>query len=154
MHPVVAAQLFDEAVGQLAANTVLLADRGWWIAHRDFPTLRLAIVHRATRNIRVFEFGFDDWNDQPPTLRLVDAETLAELPGNLWPTNGSYWHHSGWSGTVGRPGAAFMCMPGIREYHNHSSHTGDLWSNYKHLDAFTVGGIVAQVAEVFQKSNV
>lgn len=154
MHPLVASQIFDEEVGRLAANAVLLADRGWWIVQKAFPTLRVAILHRATSKIRLFEFSFDDWNDQPPSLRLLDAETLQELAGNLWPTNGSYWHHGGWSGTVGRPGAAFMCMPGILEYHNHSSHTGDLWTNYKNLDDFTLGGIVAQVAEVYQKSHV
>lgn len=154
MHPAVSAQLFDGAVGQLAGNRVLLADRGWLIAHRTFPILRVAVTHRSSGKVRVFEFGFDDWNDQPPQLRLVNAETLAALPGDQWPTNGSYWHHSGWSGTVGTPNAPFMCMPGIREYHHHSSHVNDLWTNYKHLDAFSLGGIVGQVAEVFQKSNV
>lgn len=154
MHPAVSAQMFDEAVGQIAGNTVLLADRGWLIVHRAFPILRLAVAHRTTGLLRVFEFGFDDWNDKPPSLRLVDGETFVALPGHLWPTNGSYWHASGWSGTVGTPNAPFMCMPGIREYHNHSSHLNDVWTSYKDLDAFSLGNIVAQVAEVFQKSHV
>lgn len=154
MHPAVSRELVDGAVDQIAGNAALLVDRGWTLLSREFPVLRMGIIHRTTCALRVFEFYFADWNDQPPALRLVDAETHAPIPGERWPTNGSYWHHGGWSGTVGTPGAPFMCMPGIREYHNHSSHLADLWANYKDLDAFSLGNIVSQVSDVYQKSHV
>jgi hypothetical protein len=45
-------------------------------------------------------------------------------------------------------------MPGILEYHTHYSHVGDKWDNYKASPDYSIFGIVSQVAQVFQKSNV
>jgi Predicted metal binding domain len=89
-------------------------------------------------------------------MRLIDAETGADLPGNLWPTDSaSHWHHNGWTSAAGiATPQPFMCMAGIREYHTHSSHVGDLWENYRSSPDYDLPGILVQVAEAFQKSNV
>jgi len=156
MHPEVSRQRFQEHVKRIAGNPDLLLDRGLLVLTSCCPVLTIAARHRATGKVRVFRFSFDDWDDLPPSLVLIDAETAQELPGNLWPTdNQSHWHPSGWTSAAGiSTPQPFMCMAGIREYHTHNSHVSDSWENYKNQSAFDLPGIVIQVTEVFQKSNV
>jgi len=156
MHPELSRQLFDSQVAQISKNPELLADRGWLILCSTFPYLTVAVVHRATDRIRVFQFKCTDWNDTPPAMKLIDAETTSDLPGNLWPTdNASHWHHSGWISAANiATQQPFMCMRGIREYHTHFSHVNDRWEDYKNLPGYDLPGIVVQVTEAFQKSSV
>jgi hypothetical protein len=157
MHPELSRQLFDEQVSRIAGNPELLVDRGWLVLKSAYPELRVAVKHNASGLVRVFHFECEDWNDQPPALKLVDAETGGELPGTSWPKDNAprHWHPSGWTseGGIATP-KAFMCMVGIREYHTHHSHIGDRWENYKDLPGYDLPGIVVQVTEVFQKSDV
>jgi hypothetical protein len=156
MHPELSRGLFEEQIQKILRNTDLLLDRGWLFLEWEYPWLAIAVRHRNTRKIRVFKFKFNDWDDVPPSLKLVDAETGEDLPGNMWPTgNQSYWHSGGWISSAGiTTTLPFMCMPGIREYHTHQSHTSDHWENYKGKQGFDVVGIVIAVTEVFQNSNV
>lgn len=156
MHPEVSKELFDSAVAKICENSELLAEREWLVLHRAFPELTLAVRHRATGRVRVFRFRFDGWNDQPPSLSLVDGETLEELPGTMWPTDGQgHWHPTGWQPAGGQTTTRpFMCMVGIREYHTHTSHAQDSWDKYKNESGFDLGGIISRVTGVFQNSNV
>ena len=156
MLPQLAEELFRDSVAKITRNQNLLADRGWLVLTSEYPNLRIAVRHRQTAKLRAFEFQFDDWNDQPPALQLVDAETLEPLPGCKWPRDSSgRWHATGWISAAGiettRP---FMCMIGIREYHTHKSHSNDLWANYRDLPDYSLENIVLQVAEAFQKADV
>lgn len=156
MHPELSKQLFEEAVGKIVGNSDLLVERGWLVLASTYPELTVGVRHRRTGRIRVFRFAFDDWNDLPPRLTLLDGETLEELPGTMWPKSGtSHWHASGWTSAGGITSLQpFMCMQGIREYHTHQSHVGDSWENYKSQSGFDLGGIISKVTEVFQKSDV
>lgn len=156
MHPELSRQLFEEEVGKILGNADLMVDRGWVVLIASYPEFTVAVKHRKTNRIRVFRFVFDEWNDLPPKLSLVDGETLQELPGAMWPTDGlGHWHHTGWISAGGiSTSQPFMCMAGIREYHTHQSHVNDSWENYKSVSGFDLGGIVMKVTEVFQKSDV
>jgi hypothetical protein len=156
MHPEVSRQFFEDGTKLITGNHDLLVDRGWLVLSASYPSLIIAVKHRATSKVRVFRFICDNWNDLPPALSLIDGETGQELPGSLWPTdNASHWHGSGWSPAPGiNTDKPFMCMVGIREYHTHQSHVDDSWDNYKNQPGFDLPGIVVRVTEVFQKSNV
>jgi hypothetical protein len=155
MHPALSKALFNEGVARLQSNPVLLVDQGWLVIKAEYPCFSLAVKHRRTGRMRVFSFTFDDWNSQPPSLRLLAAETLEELPGRLWPSGSTHWHQGGWISPGGlhtpRP---FLCMRGIREYHTHNQHLGDLWSNHRDDANCSLENLVLQVAEVFQQANV
>lgn len=156
MLPGLAEELFQDGANKITGNQSLLADRGWLVLTAAYPILRLAVRHRRTGKLRVFEFSFDDWNDQPPALRLLDAGTLEELPGCHWPRDGSSrWHANGWTSAAGvHTNRPFMCMVGIREYHTHQSHASDSWAKYRDLPDCSLEDLVAQVAEAFQKADV
>lgn len=155
LRPEVSEELFLQGVTQFLDNPVLLMDRGWLILESMYPRFTITMHHRRTGKLRTFQFTFDDWNDLPPAQTIVDPDTRQPVPGNQWPQYQSYWHQSGWSNTplITTP-QPFMCMPGIREYHTHHAHGQDKWENYKGSEDYSLVGIVSQVAQVFQKSNV
>jgi hypothetical protein len=36
-------------------------------------------------------------------------------------------------------------MAGIREYHTHSSHLAESWTNYKDNESFSLGGLLTKL---------
>lgn len=154
--PQLAEELFRERIEKITGNHSLLADRGWLVLTSTYPYLRIAVRHSRTGKLRVFEFQFDCWNDQPPALQFVDAETLETLPGCKWPRdNSGRWHATGWISAAGiETTKPFVCMIGIREYHTHKSHLNDLWANYRDLPDYSLENVVLQVAEAFQRADV
>jgi hypothetical protein len=90
-------------------------------ALRTRPRRRLFLRH-----LRTFQFGFDNWNDDPPAMTIVDPDTRNPVPGSLWPQYQSYWHQAGWvNGSGIALPIALLCSCRIREYHTHQSHIGD-----------------------------
>lgn len=155
MHPEVSKELFGEGSALLQDNPVLLRERGWIVLKAAYPDFHLAVKHRRTGKLRVFAFKCDGWNTQPLSLALLDAETLEDLPGRLWPFGTNHWHQSGWISPAGiQTLMPFMCMRGIREYHTHKSHVTDLWSNHKDDPDCSFENLVLQVAHAFQDANV
>jgi hypothetical protein len=143
VHEEVSRQLFDEAVRGLPAELCTL--RGWTIHSATFPTLDMSFSApgRAATRLRV---QCDDWNSLPPSIVWLDeqgnlAKTIAPAPGNQFQQA-----HS----VTGRP---FVCMAGVREYHTHSSHTGDLWDNYKNRSGYDLGDIITQVWRAWQTAK-
>jgi hypothetical protein len=140
VNPVAAKALFDAAVAGLGDR--LLQARGWVVHSRAWPRLDVSFRSTERQELRV-RLGCDDWNDMPPSVDLLspDGQSLAALPHQrTGPTssifNGSAHHRTG------RP---FVCMVGVREYHDHPSHVNDYWANYKSLDSYSLGEIVTQL---------
>lgn len=58
-------------------------------------------------------------NELPISMQVVDPQNYLPLPLTLWPQGGYFIN--GHSKTQG----PFLCAPGIREYHTHSSHENE-----------------------------
>jgi hypothetical protein len=142
MHEVASRALFEQDVALL--NDSLLQARGWQIFSRSYPLLDIGFSKSNIVRLRV-RLRCDDWNDQPPSIEVCDADgkPVAGVPQNM----------SGIFNTSAHPitGKPFICMRGSREYHTHSSHTSDLWSSIKELDAYRLGGIVTQIWRAWTK---
>jgi hypothetical protein len=131
--------LFDAAVAMLDER--VLAARGWFIHSAIFPVLDISFRDPARQELRL-RIVCDNWNDTPLSVELLapDGSYLAAVPP---PRSGG--------NTIFNPSAhdrakrPFVCMIGIREYHEHTSHKSDLWSNYKNLDSYTLGNIIEQL---------
>ena len=159
MHPEISKSLFEDQVQKLVTNPELIVNRGWLVLKHSYPNLVVAMRHRKSGQLRVLGFKFDGWNDQPPSLTLLKCDSDEELPHSQWPKNPlgkSYWHPGGWVSGSGIlvPSKPFMCMIGIREYHEHQQHVKDAWENYKNQSSYELGQLLIQVSEVFQKSDV
>lgn len=139
MNPTAAKALFDAAVAGLSER--LLQTRGWFVHSRVWPTLDLSFRHTEHQELRL-RLACDDWNDTAPSVDLLapDGGLLVGLP-NQRPGPSPIYN----AGAHPRTGRPFVCMAGVREYHEHPSHVNDLWANYKALDAYTLGEIVTQL---------
>jgi hypothetical protein len=44
-------------------------------------------------------------------------------------------------------------MAGVREYHMHPSHVGDVWDNYKSRPGYDLGGVITLVWRAWQQAK-
>jgi hypothetical protein len=135
--------LFDEQVSHL--DGVLLQMRKWRVFSRTFPLVDVSFEDANRTPFRV-QMHCEDWNASPPSIALlaVDGTVLTALP-----TGPTGIFHQGPHPITGRP---FVCMAGSQEYHTHSSHTADLWDNYKARAGYDVGGILTRIWNGWLKS--
>ncbi|MHB8390261.1 MAG: putative metal-binding protein [Acidobacteriaceae bacterium] len=144
MHPAAAKALFEEAVSNL--SPALARRRGWVFHAIEFPMIDCSFTApaRATLRLRLL---CDDWNDLPPAISLhsADGVFLTTLPRNS--TN---VFNPGPHPATQRP---FICMRGAREYHTHPSHVSDPWESLKNSPSYTLGGILTQLWNAWQKGS-
>jgi hypothetical protein len=136
VHELVSKRLFDDAVSKLGKP--LLTLREWSINSADYPILDVTFGASGTSPFRL-RLQCDDWDDQPPSIVFLTLEgeprdSITQDPKGIF--NAS--NHE----LTGRP---FVCTPGSREYHTHSSHLTDDWSNYKNKSDFDLGGILTKL---------
>lgn len=147
MDPAVSKLKFDRDADGLRGIAPVLAG-GWDIRLAEWPTLTLLFKHPRSQRTVGFTFRCDEWDDLPPSLNLFDPDTGQDLPWGRWP-------QGVWS--VGNPhpvtGKPFLCLPGIREYHTHSSHLGDAWENYRARGTYSLPYIVHRVWQRFGETN-
>jgi hypothetical protein len=132
MHAKAARALFETEVKRLEPAAKL---RGWHFYQKVFPILDVGFRNEGRPELRV-RLSAPNWNDDPPSVELLDAAGNALEPGNT-PAHG-FFNRSAHPAT----GHPFICSPGALEYHTHPSHTGDRWENYK--SAFTIGDILTR----------
>jgi hypothetical protein len=144
MHPAAAKALFEEEVATL---TSALAQRRQWVFHsRDFPLIDCSFEANGRTTLRV-QMHCEEWNDLPPSISLHAADgTFLTTPI----VNSSNIFHAGPHPATNR---MFICMRGAREYHTHPSHLADLWEGVKGSSSFTLGGILTQVWNGWQKGT-
>ena len=144
MHPAAAKALFEEEVVTL---TSALAQRRQWVFHSlDFPLIDCSFESSGRTTLRV-QMHCEEWNDLPPSISLHAADgtfltTPLVSPSNIF--------HAGPHHMTNR---MFICMRGAREYHTHPSHLADLWEGVKGSSSFTLGGILTQVWNGWQKGT-
>jgi hypothetical protein len=145
---------FDREVGRLDKR--LLQWRGWTVITDKFPVLDVVFGH-ATRPPLRLRFTCDGWDDQPPSIELLD-EAGAHLPtpcpaGHphhyVFANSGSVFNTGPHSATTARP---FVCMRGSREYHTHDGHRTDSWDNYRGKSGNDLLGLVDQLWKVWKRA--
>lgn len=134
---------FDRDVGRIDPRSVRMRD--WTIIEADYPVLDVLFGHASAPPLRL-RLVCDDWDEIPPSIQLLDkdGQFLTTAPPNI----GNVFNPGGHP-TTGRP---FVCMRGAREYHIHSSHTSDLWDNYRGQSGMDLGGIVFQLWQAWKRS--
>lgn len=144
MHPIAAKALFDTEVATLSTE---LAKRRGWIFHAiEFPMIDCSFAGSDRTSLRL-RLQCDEWNDLPPAISLhaSDGTFLTTLLPN--PTG---VFNQGPHPVTGRP---FICMRGAREYHTHPSHVGDPWETLKSKSSYSLGGILTQLWNAWQKGK-
>ena len=122
--------------------------RGWRIKLASYPALTIVLRHNKSKREIEFRFLCDDWDDIPPSLTLHDSLSGEELRWDDWPKGA--WATGNQHPETGKP---FLCLPGIREYHTHTSHRNDFWSGYIIKGSYRLRHIVDRVAQRFQETD-
>lgn len=146
VDPAVSQQKFDFELKHLRALEEENIKRGWWVLKAEFPEL---FVVFATPKLHppCVVFGvildFTNYDYWPPSVRFVDPFTrqtykIGEMMSLL-----KYRAKSPEGGPTARieqlvplvqaheGGDPFLCLPGVREYHEHPAHTGDSWLTHR-----------------------
>jgi hypothetical protein len=113
--------------------------RGWLLLTENLtePSVELALMARVATSVAVgflpvvvcaIRLQYDNYDLWPPSMTFIDVFTREP----------SHPHVRAFLSTTEGPrdvlieghpstGRAFLCLPGIREYHSHPQHTGDDW---------------------------
>jgi|GEM_PF-2487212 len=119
MDPEIVKRFFLTDTKKICENESLLRIRDWRVIKVEFPIFIISMLHPKSHREYYFSFLHDNI---PISLQVVDHANFLPLPTSEWP-QGSYFLN-GHSVT----GGPFLCAPGIREYHTHSSHScEDKW---------------------------
>lgn len=121
-----------------SANAPLYRRRGWILLEADGTTIDIGFVAPNARPLGVrimpvaIRLSYDNYDIWPPSLKFIDPLT-GEL---VIPTVAARKRDGELLRPIvltGHPSAdgAFLCLPGIREYHTHPQHSGDDWLRYR-----------------------
>ncbi len=119
---------------QWQANAVAYRRRGWLLLGVDGLVVDVGFVAAvAVGDMRLpvmtaaIRLRYDNYDLWPPSLTFIDplsGEPAAPAVGAPDVVDGQTRN-----ALLNRPetGEPFLCLPGIREYHEHPQHTGDHW---------------------------
>lgn len=142
--------VFDQELANYRANETSYRASGWLLLEATFPRVVAALVGVHLGSFPPVLFGLEldyaNYPVDPPSLRFINPFTGEEVPFEklpnhlprgrkltlavpgapegvtqevVLPESDLVQHHEG--------GPAFLCHPGVREYHTHPAHTGDAW---------------------------
>lgn len=148
VDPAVSRQKFDREIAAYRALEDEHIKRGWLLLKAEFPEVFIVFATPKLSPACVVlgvVLDFTDYDFQPPSVRLVHPFTRVpykyrELPNKLVRTvlNPAPPDVAMQGTVIATPQALmvahtpdeipFLCLPGVREYHNHPGHSGDLWA--------------------------
>jgi hypothetical protein len=137
----VSKQKFEQETSELIQNATLQRSRGIIFLECQFPNIKLAFCAPQLKPIPIVfavNINFSNYDLEPLSLKFIHPLTYKTLTiqelGNPFGRNIST-----------EPGkveiqplalgladqTAFICLPGIREYHEHSDHGNDPWLDHR-----------------------
>lgn len=160
VDPAVSRAKFEREVARFRSGESAQRARGVLLLRVEYPVVLVAFAAPHLRPAPVVfgaRFDFTDYDLLPPSVRLVNPFNgapyrQAELPTPL-PRHVGEERAEG--GPVQPPQALmqahapldipFLCLPGVREYHEHPAHTGDSWLLHRARGEGTLGFLVDQL---------
>jgi hypothetical protein len=144
--PAVARRKFQREVDAARAHT-LFQRQGVWILRAEYPLVFVVFVINKPFPLLpgvlcAAHIDFTDYDARPPSVRFVDPFSEQPLPANAcWvfpirrtivdPESGQTSYEVQTLLQNFNPDKPFLCMPGVREYHECSAHSGDSWFQHR-----------------------
>jgi len=164
VDPAVSRAKFKAEVARFDANRSSYTRRGWWMVRADFPIIEMAFLSTKLKPpvvVLTARFDFTDFDLRPLSVKFIDLFSGIELPAEqlqsrmrrldpavppeiaatIMAQGQQPPHLDLIQAYPGQPG--FLCLPGVREYHDHPAHSGDAWE----LHRATGEGAMLQIAE-------
>jgi hypothetical protein len=162
VDPAVSHRMFDREVNEFRAMTLDYGQRGWFLLEAVFPRVLVLLAAPQVKPPAVVTgvlFDYTDYDLHPPSVWFVDPFTrqpykASELPTRLvrqseMPAPAGFQLAPGGviahlvqqqpliqdyeNAGVERP--PFLCLAGVREYHEHPAHSGDRWELHRSAGA-------------------
>lgn len=172
VDPQVSRAKFDREIAEYKQLEHDYRRRGWLLVKAEFPSVLVVLAApQLTPPAIVTGVAFDyaNYDMQPPSVRLVDpfteqpyrakdlpthlkrsVETGAPpIPGLQFPLGAQAQFIAQqplmqWYGPDDTP---FLCMAGVREYHNHPGHSGDAWELHRRSGAGRLVRLLETIAK-------
>jgi hypothetical protein len=150
MHTLASQALFQTQVEHISAK--LASSRGWLVHKLEYPYVDLSFTADGRTPLRLCA-DCSEWNSEPPSIRLLSAAGVP-LPSNPPPAEISP-NRTGVFNVSQHPttGLPFICSPGSREYHTHSSHINDHWDAYRRQTGYDLGGLLTRYWHAWLKGT-
>lgn len=155
VDPAVSQAKFDREIGEFRRLAADYRARGWFLAEAEFP--RAVVVLSAPQLqpapiIAALEFDYTDYDLSPPSVRMINPFTgvpysMSQLPVSLRrkaqpevPSEVMAFLQQGGAQIAaeqtllqayGPDDIPFLCIAGVREYHEHPGHSGDSWELHR-----------------------
>lgn len=149
VEPVVSRRKFDREIADYRRLERDYQRRGWFLAEASYPTVVVVLTAPHVSPSPVVTgalFDYTNYDARPPSVRLVNPFTREPYRADQLPTplNRGVRH--------AMPGAPdgmqmltrqplmqwytpteipFLCLAGVREYHDHPGHSGDSWELHR-----------------------
>jgi putative metal binding uncharacterized protein len=173
VDPAISIAKFDREIDEFRSLAADYGARGWFLIDASFPhaLVLLAAPHVSPPPVVTgVLFDFTDYDFRPPSVKLVNPFTrrpyrFEELPTQLLrQTEAAGINFPMFQVPEGveppkmlvnqplmQPDvtgdAPFLCIAGVREYHDHPGHSGDSWD----LHRTTGAGRLVRILEIFDK---
>ena len=171
--PSVSRRKFDREISEYRGLGGEYRRRGWILAEAEFPrALVIFAVPKLRPAVVVMGVAFDfaNYDASPPSVRLVNPFTgepykSKELPSQLMRASPSQEipvpgmpaeqkmviaAQQAYMQAYGPDETPFLCLAGVREYHDHPAHSGDLWELHRTVGA----GRLVRLLEVIYRYGV
>lgn len=159
VDPAVSHRKFDREVAEYRSLENEYRRRGWILVKADFPEVLVLLAAtrlKPTPVVTGVRFDYSDYDLRPPSVKLVDPFTGephkhgalpthmlraveqeapfgGAFPGVVLPAGAQakFVTHQALMQAYGPDEEPFLCLAGVREYHDHPGHSGDAWELHR-----------------------
>jgi hypothetical protein len=159
VDPAVSLRKFEREVAEYRSLEDEYRSRGWILVKADFPEVLVLLAAPRLKPIPVVtgvRLDYSDYDLRPPSVKLVDPFTGEPYKASALPTNmlraveqeapfggafpgvalplgaqAKFVTHQPLMQAYGPEEEPFLCLAGVREYHDHPGHSGDAWELHR-----------------------
>ena len=153
VDPAVSRAKFDREIADYLSFESDYRARGWFLVRALWPVAIVVLASNKTKPptiVTAAQFDYSNYDAEPPSVRLVDPFSGRLLASKEIPTRLPRMV-PGPELAIAAPGGAkaqlntvqelmqahspedepFLCIPGVKEYHDHPGHSGDPWEIHR-----------------------
>ena len=172
VDPTVSLRKFNREVDEFRSHAEEYRKQGWFLVRAGFPNILVILATPKTMPPAIVcgvWFDYSNYDAAPPSVKLVNPFTCEpyrfnQLPTLLHrslPTNADEnLVHDGVQINIHEQqhlmvahkeeDVPFLCIAGVREYHEHPAHSGDHWELYR----TSGGGRLVRLLQIITKYGV
>ena len=153
VDPAVSRTKFEREITEYVSLEADYRARGWFLVKADWPLAIVILASSKTRPpaiVTAVQFDYTNYDAEPPSVRIVDPfsgrllsskEIPIRLPRMILgpempipgPDGGKAQLHGAQDllQSHSLEDLPFLCVPGVKEYHDHPGHSGDPWELHR-----------------------